>query len=763
MAETTARGESSGTSDDGASRAPHLAPSCAAGTSDVQALLYGHAPLPGLVAVEPAGPGSVTLYRRPVRDGAGRSTAPIVTELDEFRPWVLVAAATLPLLAAGERQVEQLRGGGLDHLVTFARWADLTHALSELRARQVDYVSPPSLVSQYLVRRGRTLFGGMTFDDLHRLQLDIETTSLQPEAPEARVLMVALTDNRGYEEVLTDQRGSEAALLHALTERIRDLDPDVIEGHNCFDFDLPYLAARAKRLRVPLRWGRDRSAIRVGQRTDRYKVGARLLPTTRVHIHGRHIIDTYQQVQQYDTAGALESYGLKAVIPGLGLERPGRVYVDRADIPGMWRRDPERLRAYALDDARDVRDLSAVVTPTQFYQTQLIPRTFQDVAGGGTGEKINALLLRAYLAAGYGVPRPEQPQSYPGGYTEVRATGVFRPVVKCDVESLYPAIMLHYRIAPRSDHLGVFLPLLAELTRRRLNAKQRMRAAHGAERTYWDAIQGSFKILINSFFGYLGYGRANFNDYEASRQITTTGQRLIKQVLTWLEARGCQVIEVDTDGVYFVPPPEVRDEAAEEALIEAVGSRLPAGIRLAHDGRYLGMLSLKQKTYVLVTYDRALVTTGSSLRSRRDEPYLRRFAEDATLALIDGSLDDVSELYIRAAETIRAGELGVEDFARRESITRRTFENPSLRRLAQAARGASIGQQITVYQRRDGSLAPTDAYADDEDRDYLLRRLHDMARRFAVLCPDKAEFDRLFPLLKAAEDPRQRLVQPSLF
>ena len=135
--------------------------------------------------------------------------------------------------------------------------------------------------------------------------------------------------------------------------------------------------------------------------------------------------------------------------------------------------------------------------------------------------------------------------------------------------------------------------------------------------------------------------------------------------------------------------------------------------------------------------------------------YLRRFAEHATLALIDGSLDDVSELYIRAAETIRAGELGVEDFARRESITRRTFENPSLRRLAQAARGASIGQQITVYQRRDGSLAPTSTYNDDEDRDYLLRRLHDMARRFAVLCPDKAEFDRLFPAPQGRRGPAQ--------
>ena len=78
MAETTARGGSSGASDDGASRAPHLALSCAAGTSDVQALLYGHDPLPGIVAVEPAGPGAVTLYRRPARDGAVQSAASVV-------------------------------------------------------------------------------------------------------------------------------------------------------------------------------------------------------------------------------------------------------------------------------------------------------------------------------------------------------------------------------------------------------------------------------------------------------------------------------------------------------------------------------------------------------------------------------------------------------------------------------------------------------------------------------------------------------------
>ena len=36
-----------------------------------------------------------------------------------------------------------------------------------------------------------------------------------------------------------------------MTERLRELDPDVIEGHNLFNFDLPFMAARAERLGVP--------------------------------------------------------------------------------------------------------------------------------------------------------------------------------------------------------------------------------------------------------------------------------------------------------------------------------------------------------------------------------------------------------------------------------------------------------------------------------------------------------------------------------
>ncbi len=741
---------------------PHVHPHV-----DLAALLHGRAPLARIVAVEPAGQDAVTLYRR-TEEGA------VIAERDTFRPWLLASAEAVTHLPAGDQSVTPLPGTGeLNRLVEFARWQPLQSAQSVLADAGVPHFSYASLVTQYLVSSGRTLFYDMRFEDLHRVQLDVETASLRPTAPEAAVLLLALTDNRGYEQVLSSAVGSsggdrsidEAGMLRRLTEQLAQLDPDVIEGHNVVDFDLPYLAARAERLGVPLTWGRGGQRIWLQEKQGRLKVGARLLPSVRVHIHGRHILDTYQQVQRFDAAaGKLESYALKPVMESLELVRDDREFVDRTSINDLWREDPDRLARYCLDDARDVRTLAELVTPTDFYQSQVVPRTYQDVATGGTGEKINALMVRAYLASGRAVPLPEPARPYPGGYLELRHAGVFHRVVKCDVESLYPAVMLNFDFKPRSDTLDIFLPLLENLTRQRLHAKHQIRAARGGDRAYWTGLSSSYKVLINSFYGYLGYGRANFNDYDAAERVTTTGQRLIKDVLTALEERRCEIIEVDTDGVYFVPPPEVDTEAAETALIEQVGRVLPPGINLAHDGRYAGMVALKQKTYFLLTYDGKLLATGSSLRSRRDERYLREFGREAAVLLVEQGIETVSERYLALARRVQKGELPVDQFARRESITSKTFHSPGLKRLAAAAHGVAVGQKVEVYQRADGSLALTSEYNRDEDRDYLLRRLHDMARRLEPLCATPTEFTRLFPKLSAKTDPdAPRLIQLSLF
>jgi DNA polymerase elongation subunit (family B) len=85
----------------------------------------------------------------------------------------------------------------------------------------------------------------MAYHDLHRLQFDLETTSLDPAR--GRVFIVAIRDNPGFEQVLeAPTPEEEAKLINTLCALMRERDPDAIENHNLMGFDLPFLEHRAR-------------------------------------------------------------------------------------------------------------------------------------------------------------------------------------------------------------------------------------------------------------------------------------------------------------------------------------------------------------------------------------------------------------------------------------------------------------------------------------------------------------------------------------
>jgi DNA polymerase elongation subunit (family B) len=705
-----------------------------------ETLLYGADPTPRIVAVEFVGPDRMVRYHR-TEDGALQQAE------EPFRPWVLAARYEPWSALRPAPQIEELAGDQpLRYLVTFDNWPAWSMATRAAKDAGERFFQVTSAVDQSLMMSGRTLFKGMVFEDLVRLQLDIETLGFDPANPAAQVIMIALRRSDGYEEVLTlDQ--SEADLIEQLNERIDRLDPDVIEGHNIFNFDIPFLAARAARHGLQLTWGRDRSPIWIGSGQRRFKVGALTLPFQPCAVFGRHVVDTYQQIQRYDSGGQLTSYGLKNVVDALGLTRTDREFVPGEQIRGMWHTDRARLQRYALDDVRDVDLLARLALPTEFYQTQLLPRSLQRTATGGPGEKINDLMLRAYLQARQGVPLPSNARDYPGGLAELLEVGVFQRVVKCDVESLYPSIMLAERITSKSDTLGAYLPMLRDLTQRRLDAKARSRVTSGAEKAMWQGLQSSFKVLINSFYGYLGYRRGLFNDYDAAEKVTRSGQRTITQTVQALRDRAARPIEVDTDGVYFVPPPSMATLDEEQAFIDEVGSVLPEGIRLAHDGRFKAMLSLRLKTYGLLTYDDRIILKGSALRNRRMEPCFRTFLEVASKDFLLDRPEQARQAYFRLAERILARELSLEEFSQWAMLHEDTLPNqPRLKRLVDRAPAQlRAGERIAMYERQDGELALIEEYQADENQVYLLRRLYETAARFESLFENPAEFEAFFP------------------
>lgn len=695
-------------------------------------VLFGTDPTEKIVAVETSDK-DATLF---LRDGEN-----IITRSVPFVPWL----ATDKERHFPGAETTDLEGDGYNHLIRFSSgWRAYQEAKRTLRDEHVGVCQYGSAIKQFMVSTGYTLFKGMAFDDLKRLQIDIETTSLDPNLPGAKIFMISVSDNRGFAEVLI---GPEADILRQLLTIVETRDPDVVEGHNFYSFDLPYLIARMGANSIAPTLGRFGSPAIVGAPRN-CAIGTNARQFTPSYLYGRHILDTLLQVQRFDwSRGQVSSYGLKECAQTYGIAPPDRVYLDRSEIVAIFESDPEKVKTYAAQDAEETAALAALVAPTEFYQTQMVPDSYQNVAVTGNGEKINAILLREYLRQGRAVAKQKAPQPYPGGYTEVRVTGVVKPIVKADVESLYPSLMLTQKIGPASDTLGIFLPLLSDLTQRRLEAKSKLKTTPKNTRdyAYWDGLQNSFKTIINSFYGYVG-GPFYFNDYDAARKVTEAGQTIVKQIAAELETEGAHVIEIDTDGVYFKPPADVKTEADELAYVEKIGAMLPPGIRLAHDGSYAAMLSLKMKNYVLVEPNGHKIFKGSSLRSRADERFGRVFLTDAVNLLLDENPDQLSHLYKDLMDKIEAGLIPIELLAKRERVTDKLLSSEMRKRAAEAIKGAGIsqGEFVSLYQKRDKSLGLVQDYSKDEDTDYYAQKLYKFAGRLKeAIGEDK--FDTLFP------------------
>ncbi|HLX13142.1 MAG TPA: DNA polymerase domain-containing protein, partial [Bacteroidota bacterium] len=618
-------------------------------------------------------------------------------------------------------------------------------------------------LSQFLIQTGITLFKGMEYADLYRMQLDIETyfdpaqlRSKSGGGPERKnaVILVSLMDNRGWSYMVDGRKKSEADLLKELVAIIRDKDPDVIEGHNIYGFDLPHLMKRCELNKVEFAIGRDGSVPRSFD--SRAAFAERSVEYNSFEIAGRHVIDTLLLVQSYDVSKrSMDSYGLKYAAKYFGFAKPDRVYIPGKNIAWYWDHDPDTLIRYAMDDVDETRQLSDLLSPGYFYLAKMVPSAYGTLARTGSAMKIENILLREYVSQKHSVPKPQVGGQISGGYTDVFYTGVLGPVLHLDVESLYPSIMLRSGIAPLSDELKIFSDILRHLTTLRLSAKKEMRLTKNpADKSRLDAMQSSYKILINSFYGYLGYGRALFNDYAAADRITIEGQEILRRLIARSRIYRATVVEVDTDGIFLVPPATAHSEKEIGEFIQRVKDELPEGINLGIEGRFKKILSYKMKNYALLEENGSIKLRGSSLISRAMERFGRRYITECVEALLFGNVTRLHELYLSYHESISNHRLDIVDFLKRESLKLRKedylerIESDSRNKSAayEAAIAAdlrwNVGDRVSYYITGQESGGPGfqncrladewDPASPDENVRHYLKRLDEFSSKFQV-------------------------------
>ncbi|PYN18661.1 MAG: DNA polymerase II [Candidatus Rokuibacteriota bacterium] len=745
-------------------------------------LLFGRDSHPGLIAYDLADAGrAVRLYRR-----VGEAT---ITETAPLSPFMLLADRELVKDAAGLVAVEPLEGpGDLRWRARFASWSDAVGARDrcrDLSGQPSNVPGAPYLflgdsIHQYLLDAGRTSFGGLVFTDLRRLALDIEVITTEgyefPSAarPGDRIIAVALADTTGFRHVVRGDRLDEPALLAECSRIIRERDPDVIEGHNIFRFDLEYLEARARMHRVALAWGRDGSLLR--SRVARLQIAERTIGYRRYDVTGRHVIDTYilAQVQDAGTRD-LPGFGLKDLARHFGVAAADRTYIDPSQIPREFRDAPDRLMAYAADDAVETLAIAAILAPPYFAQAQVVPFDYQSCTLRGAAAKIDALLLREYLHRGHAVPLPRPVGPVGGGYTAILQEGVARPALHVDVTSLYPSIMLARSIAPASDALGVFPSLLERLREFRVHAKRLARESPDpAERAHLGALQQSFKILINAFYGYLAFNGGHWNDFAAADRVTAEGRAIVTAILDRLAALGATPVEADTDGVYFVPPAD-HTPSADDRLLERIAAGLPDGIQLELDGRYAAMFSYKMKTYALLDERGRLRLKGSAFRSRGLEPFQRQIIEEIVLRLVTGRRDQARAVIDRWLEDFAFHRVAPRAFARTETLQESIEAYRDKVRAGARATSAAYeladgsgrpvqpGDQVSYYVAGRGVNVAVNEYAKlaslwdpkrpDENVEYYQGKVREIWERFRAF----AELDGLRPPIGEPESPQLSL------
>ncbi len=699
--------------------------------------VFGWDPLPGIVSVWASREGQAIIWQR---------VGERVTCLREkFRPW-LFATTLDDLTHLGSTLVphpkdtpqyspsisyRELDGppGSYRYLLAAHNGQQMEQALltgaSRRLARRVSNLNElgetyyqVGPVEQYLMQSGRVYFRGLHYEDLHRLQFDLETTALDPHR--GRIFLVAILDNRGFSHILeAPTQADEAPLITQLCKIICERDPDIIENHNIFSFDLPFLEHRAAIHGITLTLGRRGGPTRIERREETLTIGPEARRRTRYSIAGRELIDTLDAVRRYDfVVRDLPSYRLKDAARYFGIATPERVYLEGASIFETYRTQPEQVRRYALDDVQEVDGLSRRLLGASFALASMAPRRYERLASAGPAMGIlEPMLVRAYLRADTALPARSTNHSnqHEGGAAYIFATGVAEHIVKADVASLYPSLMRTFRIGPACDRLDALLGILDRLTDLRLTHKAAARnAAPGSlEANLHDATQAAMKILINSAYGYMGAGSmALFADGEAADEVTRRGREVLKQVLDALRQYGMAPIEADTDGVYFAVPPQWT-EAQERTLVAEIGAQLPAGIRLEYEGRYRAMFSHEVKNYALLTYNQQLIMHGVALRSSRAEPFGEQFLRRALLATMLGDINSVRVAYLETVMALRERTLTAQDVAARARLsktpalyqkTRATHTEQAYEALLAAGRTNWVpGERVRFYRTKNGA------------------------------------------------------------
>ncbi len=369
--------------------------------------------------------------------------------------------------------------------------------------------------------------------------LDLETTDLDPSR--GRIIAAGLAyfvDGKEVEAKII-KHDDEAEILDEVFAYLRETASGVGEfiltGYNIADFDLPFIIQRARRLKVacPFRFLKDDDGeikrFRVAATEGTLKGDPLSYPAIACDLPIQ-VVDAQHLVCKWDYNNkVLRNYDLKNVADYFGVSVAGRPILSPTEIRNAFHHNPATFDEYLLADLRETFAVFAKLVPPYLGVAALTNLPIDKVVTRSTAWIWQEILQRYYDE----IPDADEKRKYQGGLV-VSREGLWFPCLKIDVASLYPTIMLAYRVHSRKDYQQVALRWLKALTRQRLELKAKAKAGDGNAQI----LQEAMKVLINSLYGFYGTGGYAFNDMDAAAKVTEIGRKVLTLMISAVEEAG---------------------------------------------------------------------------------------------------------------------------------------------------------------------------------------------------------------------------------
>lgn len=396
--------------------------------------------------------------------------------------------------------------------------------------------------------------------NLRILSFDIET-----DRRAKRLFSISLATNEGFERVLlisdakklpkTECYADEPSLLERFCALVREIDPDVITGWNCIDFDLADLQERFRRHSIPFELGRSSAPVRL-------RIEESFFRESRADIEGRCVLDGIHLLRS--NFYRLDDYKLNTAAAHFLGEEKLIVGDDRhEEIERAYQEDQQKLVLYNLKDSHLALDvaLKSGAFALALQRSRLTGMPLDRVAASIASLDmlyLHELRKRGFVAitARY-APRDERTI---GGYVMQSKPGIYDHVLVCDFKSLYPSLMRTFNIDPlmldercegerpiKAPNGACFLreqgilPGLLESIMKRRDAARRAGDEHA---------RFALKILMNSFYGVMASPNCRFYNPKIANAITGFARHFIQMLERRLRKQGFEVIYGDTDSLF---------------------------------------------------------------------------------------------------------------------------------------------------------------------------------------------------------------------